>query len=495
MLISAAPTGQRINMLYNSLDPTSIAQHLAFYELYQQHPIGRRALSDAIVLLSGKQTNLLINSEISLSAQVVHSLVELINKPNNQQIPVIDEDNLRTIEKFSARLSHHRLKGHQAATENEVLQLPASQIDVARGLFLSQFGNDMQKIRSYEALIDLMALQVQARLPPEASPKEKIRKINELVFEEMGFRFPPHSLSTKEIDVYSFLPSVLDSHRGVCLGVSILYICLAQRLDLKLEMITPPGHIYVRFRDQDQTINIETTARGIHIDSDEYLGVNTRSLQLRTEKEVIGMAHFNHASVFWQTSQYEKVYQSYQEAKKYLGDDPLLTELLGYASLFTDRQEEGEKLLRSVKDHLPDHLVIKNNVVEDYFDEHVDADGIKAVFSHVEEDRQSILSKKNELEMVVKKYPKFRTGLLHLAMIWVQLYRSGEALDVLQKYHQLFPGDPEANYYLAILFGQRLDYQKSWEHLRQAEALVAARDHKPKTLKELRQALTAVSPE
>src|SRR5665647_1570782 len=105
-----------------------------------------------------------------------------------------------------------------------------------------------------------MALQILARLPPKASPQQKILKINELIFDEMRFRFPPHSLYAKDIDVYTFLPSVLDSHRGVCLGVSILYLCIAQRLDLNLEMITPPGHIYVRYRTTDQTINIETTA-------------------------------------------------------------------------------------------------------------------------------------------------------------------------------------------------------------------------------------------
>ena len=76
------------------------------------------------------------------------------------------------------------------------------------------------------------------------------------------FRFPPHSLYAKDIDVYTFLPSVLDSRRGVCLGVSILYLCLAQRLDLPLEAMTPPGHIYVRYGED---LNIETTARGIDV--------------------------------------------------------------------------------------------------------------------------------------------------------------------------------------------------------------------------------------
>ena len=98
----------------------------------------------------------------------------------------------------------------------------------------------------------------------------------------MRFRFPPHSLHAKDIDIYTFLPSVLDGRRGVCLGVSILYLCLAQRLGLDLEIITPPGHIYVRYQSPEgEMINIETTARGIDIPSERYLGMETRKLQTK----------------------------------------------------------------------------------------------------------------------------------------------------------------------------------------------------------------------
>ena len=65
-----------------------------------------------------------------------------------------------------------------------------------------------------------------------------------------------------------------------------------------MEIITPPGHIYVRYHDGDKIINVETTARGIHLDCKEYLGIDTRSLQVRTLKEVIGMVAFNQVGQF-----------------------------------------------------------------------------------------------------------------------------------------------------------------------------------------------------
>src|SRR5207237_2545338 len=96
------------------------------------------------------------------------------------------------------------------------------------------------QIQSYEANLDLMALQLRARLGDKTDPLSMIRAMNDYIFSEMHFRFPPQSLFAKEIDVYTFLPSVIDQRRGVCLGVSILYLCLAQRLGLSLEAITPP---------------------------------------------------------------------------------------------------------------------------------------------------------------------------------------------------------------------------------------------------------------
>src|SRR5262249_51455724 len=145
----------------------------------------------------------------------------LVNKPIGQERVTLDEKELYAIEQIAKPLPHNKLRGHRIETENELLQLQPYEIDLARGLLLSQLegrADKMAQIRSYEATLDLMALQILARVPSDASPETKIRTINTFIFEEMGFRFPPHSLYSKEIDLYTFLPSVLDSHRGVCLG-------------------------------------------------------------------------------------------------------------------------------------------------------------------------------------------------------------------------------------------------------------------------------------
>lgn len=487
----------KLQVLYNRLDPLSVSQHLAFYELYSNRPLGEQALKEAWKLLAGKQTHnetTLLN-DISPSASAIATLVSMVNKPIDQETPPINEEGKNTLLNLSKRLQHFSLKGHQVWSEEEVLQLSLEEIDLARGVFLSQFGSNRSRIESYEALIDLMALQILARLENNASPEEKIIAINNFIFNEIGFRFPPHSLYAKDIDLYTFLPSVLDSRRGVCLGVSILYQCIAQRLGLPLEMVTPPGHIYVRYSAGNKEINIETTARGIHMDSEDYLTLNHPSLQKRTLREVIGMSHFNQASVFWQNQDYEKALQAYQKAEPYMSTDPLLKELMGYVLILTGNREKGEKFLQEIKDIIPEHSIVKNTMAEDYLNGNIDAKGIAILFQRVEEDRQSILKQKELLEETLKKFPRFRTGIVNLAVTWLKLHRTGEALDLLNQLQFLDDRDPEVLYYLSVLQMHRYDYVKAWHHLQQAEAIAAKYSYNCKILKEHRRELLNCCPE
>lgn len=500
-LQAEAATPQKIRVLYNSLNPNSVSQHLAFYRLYSNSAEGKQALRDVWKLLSpSDRTTGRERAPFPLAMPAIEAIISLVNKQPDVEIRLLNDQELQAINKLAEKLPNRHLKGHIAAAEAEVMALPSEEIDLARGLFLSQMGSDpeaMQKLRSYEAMIDLMALQILARIPLDASPRVKISEMNHFIFEEMGFRFPPHSLYAKDVDLYTFLPSVLDSRRGVCLGVSILYLCLAQRLDLSLETITPPGHIYIRYRDplDNSIINIETTARGVNMECEVYLSVGTRSLEQRDIKEVIGMAHFNEASVYLHREEYDKALDCYQKAEKYMPQDKLLKELMGYCNVVAGQKDKGTTLLEEIKDHLPDHAVSKDLLAEDYLLGKVDDEGIKAVLMHVNEKRESILKKKEKLEEVLKKHPNFRSGYFTLATTWLQLHRLGEALEALKHYHALYPSDPTAEYYLSMVYAERLNYSKAWEHLNNSEALVKLRGHKPKALKDLRKELALLCPE
>ena len=489
--LSAVPPTRKV--LLSTLDPSSASQHLAFYQLYSETHEGKIALERAWRLLSGNPRSVTPLNQLP-SSHVLDSIIALVNRQPTEKLPNMTTHDLATINELSQNFGNRRLKGYGLNSEEQVLRLHPEEIDLARGLLLSQ-ALPMDEIVTYEAMIDLMALQVQSQLAPNATPEQIVRVMNRFIFEEMQFRFPPHSAFAKDIDLYTFLPSVLDSRRGVCLGVSILYICLAQRLNVPLEIITPPGHIYVRYRDGDHIINIETTARGIDVESEQYLSLNTRKLQLRNLKETIGFAHVNQASLYWSADDHSKILPSYEIALKYIHNDPLIYELYAYALIVNGQVEKGRTILQQQKGVIADHAIVKEPLCEDYLSGKTDAEGILSCFLMVDEDRESLLKKKEKIEAHLIKFPEFRSGYFTLATTLMQMHREGEALDLLKRYHKLDANNPTAEYILSILSAKRFDFNEAWRHLVNAETIVASKNHKPKALKELRKQLSVIYPE
>ncbi len=125
----------------------------------------------------------------------------------------------------------------------------------------------------------------------------------------------------------------------------------------------------------------------------------------------------------------------------------------------------------------------------------MDAEGIQSVFSEVDETRASIFKKQNRLEATLAKYPRFRQGIFHMAVTWMQLGREKEALPYLEKCADLNPEDPTVHYYLAAIHFQRHNFNQAWKYLRTSEAIVHRKEHDPKALVELRRALQRKCPE
>jgi predicted Zn-dependent protease len=168
---------------------------------------------------------------------------------------------------------------------------------------------------------------------------------------------------------------------------------------------------------------------------------------------------------------------------------------LGFNYLFIGKKSDAKKLLTPLKGYTFDYAVSQETIPEDYLNGRVDAEGIKAVFMHVDETRLSILEKQERLEKVLSRYPRFRAGLLQLAVTWLQLGRSQEAKAILEKYHAIDPSNSVVEYYLSILCFQRFDYRQAWKYLQSTETLLNARAHKSQALRGIRTALRRVSPE
>ena len=180
--------------LYRSLDPQSISQLFAFYHLYPHSEEGNRALSDAWELMhKHRDERRHLEGELVLPAMEIDSVISLVNKQPFESDVSLSEDQLEVIETVSDHLANRKLKGHWVWDIDELIALPTTEIDLSHALLLYQFEGDKLQVRQYEATLDLIALQILARLPIGASDEEKVKAISHFIFHEKRFRFPPHS--------------------------------------------------------------------------------------------------------------------------------------------------------------------------------------------------------------------------------------------------------------------------------------------------------------
>ncbi len=479
---------EEIEALYSLQDPECLSKLFAFYHLHKDNEYGKKALSNAFALIDKHRDKPIQLQNIPLFHRMnLDTFLGTLTKQPEESLPKLSKEQIEFITHISDHLKHRKLKGHSATSTEEVLALPTDEVDLSRAIFLSQYGkNQMDVIESYEATLDLFALSILSRLDKNPTDEQIIEKISYFIFYEMLFRFPPHSLWIKDVDEYTFLPSILDSHHGVCLGVSILYLSIAQRLGLNLTICTPPGHIYLSYTSKNgETLNIETTARGIHVPTEQYLSIQTKSIEHKTLKQVVGLHHINGASVFWQAKNHDRAIEEYQKALAFIPDDPLTESFLGYNYLMKGDKKKADFYLKKVKGQKVEGSIMANSLIEDYLNGYVDEKGLEVIYDHVNETRESIFRKQRELEAVLKTYPKFRDGIFHLAVTWLQLGRKKEALEVLNRYHEVDSTNPIVEYYLTHLNFVRLKPAIAKRHFSGLKFLLEKENHHPTCLKEL----------
>lgn len=495
-LFSAKQSDSAVQALYHSIPESDIVKLFAFYELYPHTQAGKSALHTAWRNLQMHRTEIIpINDCINLPNIDIDTMIQALLEPAKIKTNFLNTEQIELLEKISDHLMNRQLKGYTVWTKEDIKHLEAQEIDLSRAILLHEL-DDRNKIRQYEVFLDFITLQILAKLPSSPTPVDKIYALNHWIFYEMQFRFPPHSLWPKDIDAYTLLAQVIDNRQGVCLGVSILYLCLAQRLGVSLQIFTPPGHIFISYSDETQTINIETTARGRNIPTREYLSSNVRFLRERSIKEIIGLVFINQGAKFLHLQDYSKAAEFYDKAIFYLPNDSTVKELLGFTLLFTKtREEEAIQLLLSTRDTSNPGMIYPSSISKDYLENRINLEGIKILWLPVRETRESIIKKNRELQSLIEKFPLTREGLFHLAISYLQLSNTVEAEKVLLKYVKVNPEHPTAHYYLSILAKKHMNLAEAWKHYKIAESIIKRAGGNLYCLRDLREQLQSLLPE
>jgi tetratricopeptide (TPR) repeat protein len=477
-----------LKALYESLAPRCISDQAAFAELFANHPLGAQASHRVWQLLAGAEAG---DPPPVWPELQVQRLVNRFVSPTAEGPPVLGPDHQLVLSRLGKPLSHHRLKGSQVRSEAELQALEPEEIDLARALLLVQ-NLPLEQIEAYERCLDLMALQVMALLPPQPQELDKLRALNTFIFVDQRFRFPPKGRMTVDIDQWTLLSEVMDSRRGVCLGVSQLYLCLAQRLDLPLEIITPPGHIYVRWASEGLHWNIETTAHGVHLPTHHYLGLTTKDLRPRNLREVIGMSLYNAAAVPLHKGRFEEAVALYQHATKYMDDDYVLHHAKGIALFCAGRISEAKRVLKPLRGATKPEQVIASHLVDEILDDHVTPEVLKESFKLVDPVKEELERHRVALERGLRACPKFFYGYQDLAHVYLQLNRPQEAMDVLKKAYQRGDRGAFILYLLTELALSRYDLPAAAHYFADLEQVMREADHYPPLIRELRLRLQKV---
>lgn len=93
------------------------------------------------------------------------------------------------------------------------------------------------------AKVDMLALRLKRRIPADALGLQKLFALNRFFFEEMGFGVNAndfHDPDNSDISV------VLHTRRGIPISLAVVWLELAQQLDLNAVGVNFPGHFMVK---------------------------------------------------------------------------------------------------------------------------------------------------------------------------------------------------------------------------------------------------------
>ena len=172
------------------------------------------------------------------------------------------------------------------------------------------------------------------------SAEDKIEAINWYLFFLKQVRYPPLKDASQRVDHYSSLGSIFSSQQGICLGTTILYAALCQKLDISFAIFTPPGHIFLAARLPQGFRVIETTARGSNVPLVQYETIDEPKLLPRSTNTLLQSYVENKAADFLLKKEFQKALDLYVLSGK-MGSDGPHTKMIPLCFLLLGNQKEA----------------------------------------------------------------------------------------------------------------------------------------------------------
>ena len=129
---------------------------------------------------------------------------------------------------------------------------------------------------------------------------------------------------------------------GTCSSLPVLYVAVAQRLGYPVNLAATQGHLYVRYEDGDEHLNVEATSLGYNSYPDDYYrkwpyptsDADAREyglLRPKTKAEMLGAFLIIRAQTLTSAKRFDEAADAWTQAARYLPTTPTLTRLVANA--------------------------------------------------------------------------------------------------------------------------------------------------------------------
>ncbi|HEU0119681.1 MAG TPA: transglutaminase-like domain-containing protein [Bryobacteraceae bacterium] len=115
-------------------------------------------------------------------------------------------------------------------------------------------------------ILDSYATEIDARLRMEFDGMERLQVLHEFFFREQGF-------TGNDADYYnprnSCLNEVIAERRGIPISLAVVYLSIAERLEMPLAGVGMPGHFIVRYDEDDFQTFVDVYNNGQLMDEEQ----------------------------------------------------------------------------------------------------------------------------------------------------------------------------------------------------------------------------------
>jgi len=342
----------------------------------------------------------------------------------------------------------------------EDASIPDSEINLAEGaLGIAKSVYPNININEYLATIDQLAKDIQVKLPAGSPPDKIIQAINKYLYETKGVEAVPMDTDMEEYDSF-LLSKVVDSMKGNCLGLSTLYWTIAERLELPLQAIIIPRHVFLRYQDQ----NIEPTSRGRKLSREDYLeqteklkesdipkysiGQEVRFMSLN-KKQFMGLIIYNRgvnynkdgetklalhdftkalklnpdnvdaykgrAGIYLRNSEFAKALADFQKAERLESDCPATLYGIGTVCFRMNKLKEAANYMDKTIDLAPDYAEAYHN---------------RGVIYSTKKDYRRALA---DFDQTIKLKPEYGAAYFNRGLVWSNMFNAQEDDNLLVK--------------------------------------------------------------